>query len=174
MFAFQFAIWRVIYEELCVHRHSVIFILIVCIKSYDMKNIISLILLFIPFTGLQSQTIRGRVVDSFTYEKLDSVTVSYVDKNDSVVLTSNMRSRRGYQDNCFNTDELVWNMSLSKSIMNGNLTFKLKAYDILNQISSVRYAINAQMQTESWHNMLGRYVMLSVMYRLNLEPKKKR
>lgn len=43
-----------------------------------MKNIISLILLFIPFTGLQSQTIRGRVVDSFTYEKLDSVTVSYV------------------------------------------------------------------------------------------------
>lgn len=85
-----------------------------------------------------------------------------------------MRSRRGYQDNCFNTDELVWNMSLSKSIMNGNLTFKLKAYDILNQISSVHYAINAQMQTESWHNMLGRYVMLSVMYRLNLEPKKKR
>lgn len=101
MFAFQFTIWRVIYEELCVHRHSVIFILIVCIKSYDMKNIIPLILLFIPFTGLQSQTIRGRVVDSFTYEKLDSVTVDYVDKNDSVVLTSNMSgwSRWSFYDN---------------------------------------------------------------------------
>ncbi len=66
MFAFQFAIWRVIYEELCVHRHSVIFILIVCIKSYDMKNIILLMLFLIPFAGLRSQTIRGRVVDAFT------------------------------------------------------------------------------------------------------------
>ncbi len=66
-----------------------------------MKNIIPLILLFIPFTGLQSQTIRGRVVDSFTYEKLDSVTVDYVDKNDSVVLTSNMSgwSRWSFYDN---------------------------------------------------------------------------
>lgn len=66
-----------------------------------MKNIILSILLLIPFAGLRSQTIRGRVVDAFTYEKLDSVTVSYVDKNDSVVLTSNMSgwSRWSFYDN---------------------------------------------------------------------------
>lgn len=126
------------------------------------------------FSYNHSESERFETMNTFNYSYglSGSYTVSPWDMDLSTDIS--MRSRRGYQDNCFNTDELVWNMSLSKSIMNGNLTFKLKAYDILNQISSVRYAINAQMQTESWHNMLGRYVMLSVMYRLNLEPKKKR
>lgn len=55
-----------------------------------MKNIISLILLLVPFADLKPQTVRGTVVDAFTYEKLDSVAVTYIDKNDSVVLESNM------------------------------------------------------------------------------------
>lgn len=82
-------------------------------------------------------------------------------------------SRRGYEDGSFNTNEFVWNASIDKSILNGRLTFRLKAYDILNQISSVQYVVNAQMQREMWRNKLGRYVMLSVMYKLNIEPKKK-
>ena len=35
------------------------------------------------------------------------------------------------------------------------------------------YAVNAQMQSESYHNVLRRYVMLNLIFRLNKEPKRK-
>ena len=43
-----------------------------------------------------------------------------------------------------NTDNFVWNAQLSKSIMHGNLIFALVAYDILGDISNLRYSVNMQ------------------------------
>lgn len=79
-------------------------------------------------------------------------------------------SRRGYTDSRFNTDDVIWSASLSRYILKGTLNFRLEAFDILGQISRTAYTINAQMQTETWRNVLGRYVMFHVTYRLNFKP----
>lgn len=79
-------------------------------------------------------------------------------------------SRRGYTDSRFNTDDVIWSASLSRSMLKGCLNFRLEAFDILGQINRTSYTINAQMQTETWRNVLGRYVMLHITYRLNFKP----
>ena len=84
--------------------------------------------------------------------------------------TVDVYSRRGYTDSRFNTDDVIWSASLSRYILKGTLNFRLEAFDILGQISRTAYTINAQMQTETWRNVLGRYVMLHITYRLNFKP----
>ncbi len=84
-----------------------------------------------------------------------------------------MHSRRGYNDRRLNTNDLVWNARLAKSIMHGNLTFALDGFDILGQLSNVRLTINSQGRTETRYNTLPRYAMLHVIYRLNINPNKK-
>lgn len=81
--------------------------------------------------------------------------------------------RRGYNDETLNTSHLVWNCSVSKTILKGKLTFKLNGVDILGQISNVQHVINAQGRTETWVNAQPRYVMLHAMWRFNVIPKKK-
>ena len=82
-------------------------------------------------------------------------------------------SRRGYEDSSMNTDDWIWNARISKSVMNGNLTFILDGFDILGQLSNVNRTLNAQGRVETWYNTISRYAMLHVVYRLNIEPKKK-
>ena len=84
-----------------------------------------------------------------------------------------MYSRRGYESNLLNTDELVCNIHLSKSILHGNLVFMIDGFDLFKQLSNVRYSVNAQGQTEAYYNVMPRYFMFHVMYKLNREPKKK-
>lgn len=84
-----------------------------------------------------------------------------------------MYSRRGYESNLLNTDELVCNIHLSKSILHGNLVFMVDGFDLFKQLSNVRYSVNAQGQTEAYYNVMPRYFMFHVMYKLNREPKKK-
>ncbi|MBF0728588.1 outer membrane beta-barrel protein [Bacteroides acidifaciens] len=83
-------------------------------------------------------------------------------------------SRRGYEDPEMNKDELIWNARLSKSCMKGNLTFMLDGFDILGNLSNVRRTLNAQGRTESYYNVIPRYAMLHVIYKLNIQPKKKK
>lgn len=84
-----------------------------------------------------------------------------------------MHSRRGYTDLRLNTNDLVWNARLAKSILQGNLTFAIDGFDILGQLSNVSLTMNSQGRTEARYNTLPRYVMLHVIYRLNIQPKKK-
>lgn len=85
--------------------------------------------------------------------------------------TLNAVFRRGYQDSALNTTDWLWNASVQKSILKGALTFKLQAVDILGQLSTIEYRVNAQGRTETWNNTLPRYVMFSVAYRFNFMPK---
>lgn len=78
--------------------------------------------------------------------------------------------RRGYQDASLNTTEWIWNVSVQKTILNGSMTFKLNAVDILGQLSNVSYWVNAQGRTETWTNNLPRYVMLTISYRFSHTP----
>lgn len=78
-----------------------------------------------------------------------------------------MFSRRGYQSSMMNTDDLVWNAELARTLFKEKLTMKLTAFDLLHQLSNKQYEVNAQGRTETWNNALPRYVMFSLMYKFN-------
>lgn len=84
-----------------------------------------------------------------------------------------MFARRGYQRSEMNTTNWVWNAQLSRSFLKGHLLAKLQGFDILHELSTTSYAVNAQGRTETWHNSIPRYVMLSLAWRFNINPKKK-
>ncbi len=81
--------------------------------------------------------------------------------------------RYGYSDLQMNTNDLVWNAQLSKSMLKGSLTFTLVGFDILGQLSQINYTLNAQGRTETWRNVIPSYGMLRVAYRFSKQPKKR-
>jgi hypothetical protein len=81
--------------------------------------------------------------------------------------------RRGYTNDAMNTEDLVWNAQLSRSLLHGKLTLALVGYDILGQLSNVTYSVNTQGSTETWRNVIPRYAMLRMIYRINKHPKKR-
>ena len=86
----------------------------------------------------------------------------------------NMFSRRGYGSREMNTDDLAWNAQLSRTFLKGALTARITAYDILRQISTKSYSINAQGRTELRYNSVPRYVMLSLAWKFSKKPKGKK
>ena len=84
-----------------------------------------------------------------------------------------MHSHRGYADAEMNDNRLYWDAALTKSFKAGTWVLKLRGYDLLGQVSSLRYSINAQGRTETWTNSMRRYAMLTVSYRFTKTPKKK-
>lgn len=80
--------------------------------------------------------------------------------------------RRGYRSSEMNTNELLWNVRLTKSVLKGHLLFGLNAFDVLGQQKVFTYSLNEQGRTETWTNTLPRYAMFSVSWRFNKNPKK--
>ena len=69
-----------------------------------------------------------------------------------------MTSRRGFSTAAFNTDELVWNASLSQSMLKDKaLTLRLEAFDLLGQQSEITRSLTALARTDAWTNMLNQY-----------------
>ncbi|MBO4724669.1 MAG: outer membrane beta-barrel protein [Bacteroidaceae bacterium] len=80
----------------------------------------------------------------------------------------NMNSRRGY-DAEMNTDELIWNASLSFSFLKGNkASLSLAAYDILHQRSTVNRSMSATSRTDTENKNITSYFMATLTYRLSL------
>lgn len=84
-----------------------------------------------------------------------------------------MFSRRGYESSGTNADDLVWNARLSKSVLSGRLTFMVDAWDILGNLSNVSTNVNSLYRWEYFYNVIPSYALLRVVYRLDLQPKKK-
>lgn len=82
-------------------------------------------------------------------------------------------NRNGYNDDAMNTSDLVWNARLSQSLLGGSMIIALDGYDILRQLSNIRYTLNAQGRTEVWTNTVPGYIMATLTYRLNVKPKKR-
>ena len=82
-----------------------------------------------------------------------------------------IHTRRGYRD--FDDTNAIWNIRLSKSFLHGNLVAIIDGYDLLGQLSNVVIDVTPQGRTEARYNTLPRYAMLHVIYRLNIQPKKK-
>nr|MCR5455790.1 TonB-dependent receptor [Bacteroidales bacterium] len=77
--------------------------------------------------------------------------------------------RRGYSDDAMNTDELVWNAQISQSFLKGKaLTVSVQFYDILQNLSSYSRSISAMQRSDIEYNTINSYIMLHVIYRLNI------
>ena len=76
-------------------------------------------------------------------------------------------TRRGYQTKEMNTDNLIWNASLSKSFLKNKLLCTIEAFDILHQLSSTTYSVNAQGKTEMWKLTIPNYVMIKIAYKFS-------
>jgi len=81
-------------------------------------------------------------------------------------------SRTGYADEALNTNDLVWNARLSRPFFKGKLLVVFDGFDLLGQLSNVTRTLNAQGRTETWTNVMPRYALLHVVFRLNKQPKK--
>ena len=84
-----------------------------------------------------------------------------------------MFARRGYQQTEMNTTDWIWNVQLARTFLKGHLTAKLQGFDLLQELSNIRYVINSQGRTEMWNNSIPRYVMLSLAWKFNINPKRK-
>ncbi len=86
----------------------------------------------------------------------------------SLTTDMHMNSRRGYNDNSMNTNELIWNAQLSQSFLKGRpLTVSLQLYDILHQQSNFSRAMSAYSRTDTEYNAINSYAMVHVIFRFN-------
>ena len=81
--------------------------------------------------------------------------------------------RQGYANDELNKLACEWDMSLSKSILKNRIDLKLQAIDILRQYKSVAYVINERGIRETHAVSLPSYLLFSVTYKFNKQPKKK-
>lgn len=78
-------------------------------------------------------------------------------------------SRRGYDDDNMNTNELIWNAQLSQSFLKQNAaTVTIQWYDILRERSNISRSISATQRSDTWTNAINSYVMVHFIYKLNL------
>lgn len=83
-----------------------------------------------------------------------------------------MFSRRGYSDPLINANDLICNVYISKSFAKGKLAAKLEGYDIFHQLKNISYEINGQGKTETRFNAIPNYLMLHLIYKMNISGKK--
>lgn len=94
----------------------------------------------------------------------------------AVVLRTNLTlyMRRGYALSAKNTNDLVWNVSLSRALDKAQRwTLEAEGFDLLHQLSNVSTTMNAQGFTETWANSLPNYFLLRLSYQFNSKPKKR-
>ncbi len=82
-------------------------------------------------------------------------------------------TRSGYSDQALNKTNFVWNAQARYTTLNGQLTFMVDGFDILHNLSNVFYNVNAQARTETYTNVLPRYVMLHIQWKFHKVPQKK-
>ena len=73
-----------------------------------------------------------------------------------------------------NTDDIVWNATLSKKLLKKRVTLSLDGFDILGQLSNVTQTLNGQGRYETWRNVIPCYAMLRLTYNLDIKPAKRR
>ena len=82
-------------------------------------------------------------------------------------------SRRGFESSDMNRNDLVWNARISKDVCKKKLTIMLDAFDILGNLSNVQNGVDSKHRWAYYYNVIPRYAMLRLVYKLNVQPKKK-
>ena len=76
------------------------------------------------------------------------------------------QSRRGYADQTMNTNQLIWNASLSQRLLRKKtLTLSIRALDILQQRDNISRNVSATARTDSRNEAVNSYVLFSVQWR---------
>ena len=76
------------------------------------------------------------------------------------------QSRRGYADHAMNTNQLIWNASISQRLLKKKtLTLSIRANDILRQRDNISRNISATARTDSRNEAIHSYVLFSVNWR---------
>ena len=119
----------------------------------------------------------GQMLDFETLDALDyryGLSARYTLPRLKTTLSADgtMYSRRGYGSAELNTDDFVLNASLSQPFLKGKLIARVEAFDLLHQLSSTQYSVNAQGRTETWYRSLPHYVMFHLVYHWNRNPKR--
>lgn len=87
--------------------------------------------------------------------------------------TFSLYTRRGYGSKELDTTESMWNMSLTYTPPGRRWVFTVNGYDLLRQVSNISYGVTATGRTVTYTNSLPSYVIATVQYRLNIQPKKR-
>ncbi len=83
----------------------------------------------------------------------------------------NMFSTRGYSYPEMNTNQLVWNARITKSLLKGRMLLSVDGYDMLGQVKNISYTVNEQGRTERWVNNIPSYFMFSIRWDFSKNPK---
>lgn len=82
-------------------------------------------------------------------------------------------TRRGYGSEELDTTDPIWNARLTYSpVRNKNWVFTVDGFDLLHRLSNVTYAVTASGRTVAYTNALPRYILATVQYRFNIQPRK--
>ena len=81
-------------------------------------------------------------------------------------------TRQGYSDLSLNNTNFVWNARATYTILKGQVIFMIDGFDILHNLNNVFYSVNAQARTETYTNVLPRYVMFHVQLKFHKAPKR--
>jgi hypothetical protein len=90
----------------------------------------------------------------------------------STIFNINMRS--GYSGTNVNRTEYVWDFSASKSFLDERLVLRFKAVDVLRNRTSLTYTVNDYGVSEVRRMRLPGYLLMSVSYRFNKNPKSRK
>ncbi len=83
-----------------------------------------------------------------------------------------MYTRRGYNEASMNTDDLVWNIRVSRPFLKNRILLTLDGFDVFGQISNVTRTLNAQARVETYTNVIPSYFLCHLTYRFSINPKK--
>lgn len=82
-------------------------------------------------------------------------------------------TRSGYGSKEYDTTDALWNAQASYITKNRKWVFMVYAYDILHQLSNVYYSVTATGRSVTYNNSLPRYVLATIQFRFNHQPKKR-
>ena len=119
----------------------------------------------IAYNHSRSTNSSASNLDTYNFSYGGSVTIQFPwGMNFSTDLRE--QSRRGYADASMNTNQLIWNASLSQRLLKRkNLTLSVRAFDILKQRDNISRAISATQRTDSRNEAVNSYFLFSVAYR---------
>ena len=80
--------------------------------------------------------------------------------------------RMGYEDNALNNTDWIWNARVERSWLNGRLTAKVDAYDILNRINNVNVRINSLAHWRPGPIPCHDMFLLTLAWRFSIMPQK--
>ena len=103
----------------------------------------------VSYTHARNKLQSASNMDTWTFAYGVNVNVT-TDWGTSFSTSISENSRRGYNDNSMNTNELIWNAQISHGFLKGKpLTVMLQFYDILHEQSNFSRVINSMQRMNS-------------------------